>query len=316
MLLVVALAVTLTILVTRDGSGGSSPTPPGDGQASEFASANDTGPVNIITEDPTCDAWGKVAREFVDKTKAVGWEKRDPQLPASAWTSDQRSMYEAVGDAMSRAADQAANLARSTPHRVMRELYQQFIAYSAAFVSTIPEYDEPDRHLAFTTDSLVTATANICSAIDYDSAAAIAPLLSTPSPPTATAPIGDPASPTRFLERVNPVCEKWGDMVIRFGDETADWVALDPAVPASDWSLEQQRINEDAARVMDANADELVKLGQESENAVLGDFASLGAQYRRGFAEAIPTYDPNDNFLAQSATFLVRVVDSACKATQ
>ncbi|WP_234880081.1 hypothetical protein [Mycolicibacterium litorale] len=315
-LLVVALAVTVTILVTRDGSDGNSPTPPGDGQASEFASANDTGPVNIITEDPTCDAWGKVAREYVDETKAVGWDKRDPLLPSTAWTPDQRAMYEAVGEAMSRAAGQTVKLAKNTPHRAMRELYQQFVAYSNQFVATIPDYRSEDRQLAFTTDAIVTATANICSSIDYESAPAIAPLVVTPSTPTTIAPLGDPADPAIFIEQDNPACQKWSDMVNRFGDETADWVAIDPAIPAAEWTPEQRDINEKAARAMVANADEVEKLGRESGNPTLEDIATLGAQYRRGFAEAIPDYNANDNFLAQAATYLVRIIDSGCKALQ
>lgn len=67
---------------------------------------------------------------------------------------------------------------------------------------------------------------------------------------------------------------------------------------------------------MVANADEVEKLGRESGNPTLEDIATLGAQYRRGFAEAIPDYNANDNFLAQAATYLVRIIDSGCKALQ
>ncbi len=47
-------------------------------------------------------------------------------------------MYEAVGKAMRNAADQTVNLVKVTPHRVMRELYEQFIAYARAFTDNIP----------------------------------------------------------------------------------------------------------------------------------------------------------------------------------
>lgn len=164
----------------------------------------------------------------------------------------------------------------------MRELYQQFVAYSNQFVATIPDYRSEDRQLAFTTDAIVTATANICSSIDYESAPAIAPLVVTPSTPTTIAPLGDPADPAIFIEQDNPACQKWSDMVNRFGDETADWVAIDPAIPAAEWTPEQRDINEKAARAMVANADEVEKLGRESGNPTLEDIATLGAQYRRG----------------------------------
>ena len=49
-------------------------------------------------------------------------------------------MYESVGKAMRSAADQTVNLVKSTPHRVMRELYEQFIAYARAFADTVPTY--------------------------------------------------------------------------------------------------------------------------------------------------------------------------------
>lgn len=145
--LAIALAVVITVLVVRpDGEsrsadGGSGTTD------SEFASANDTGPVSIITEDPTCDAWNTVAGRFAQSVDEVGWEDRDPELPATSWTPEQRDMYKSVGEAMTRAADQATNLAMQTTHRVMRELYEQFIAYTRAFVGRIPDYVAKDDDL-------------------------------------------------------------------------------------------------------------------------------------------------------------------------
>src|SRR5882757_1805427 len=86
-LVVVALAVAITVLVMRPSGGGHTPTPTNGN--SDFASANDTGPVNIIAEDPTCEAWVRVAREYSDKAKAVNWQDHDVTVPASAWTSEQ-----------------------------------------------------------------------------------------------------------------------------------------------------------------------------------------------------------------------------------
>ena len=48
-------------------------------------------------------------------------------------------MYETVGKAMDNAADQTVSLVKATPHRVMRELYEQFIAYARAFDQAIPQ---------------------------------------------------------------------------------------------------------------------------------------------------------------------------------
>ena len=49
---------------------------------------------------------------------------------------------------MREAADQTVALARLTPHRVMRELYEQAIAYWRAYADAIPTYESVDDHLA------------------------------------------------------------------------------------------------------------------------------------------------------------------------
>jgi hypothetical protein len=312
-LVVVALAVVITVLVVRPSGGGPTPTPTNGN--SDFASANDTGPVNIIAEDPTCEAWGRVAREYSDKTKTVHWGDRDVSVPAGSWTPEQRTMYETVSNAMTRAADQTTNLVKQTPHRVMRELYLQFIAYKTAFVQKIPTYVAADGNLAVVPDTIVSALANICSAIDYRSAQPIAPLVSVPTGPSAVSPPpDDPAAPTEFLSTANPICPDWASMVSTYDDETTAWLAIDPNVPVAEWTPEQKSINDAVAPVMSKNADEVERLGRKSGNPTLEDIAVLAAQYRRGYVVALPNYAAVDNFLAQSATYLVKIIDWACKA--
>ncbi len=48
---------------------------------------------------------------------------------------------------MRNAADQTVALAKLTPHRVMRELYQQFIAYARAYSDAIATYTLKRRPL-------------------------------------------------------------------------------------------------------------------------------------------------------------------------
>src|SRR4029450_50129 len=148
------------------------------------ASANDKGPVGIITEDPTCEAWGRVAREFSAQEDSVNWANRDTTVSASAWSPEQRNMYDTVAKAMNSAADQTVNLVKLTPHRVMRELYEQFIAYAQAFNSQISTPTANDDNWAVVTDTVGTALASICSAIDYRSAQPLAPLISQADTPT------------------------------------------------------------------------------------------------------------------------------------
>ena len=53
-------------------------------------------------------------------------------------------MYDTVGKAMADAADQTVNLVKMTPHRVMRELYEQFIAYARVQPTRFCHVHKPD----------------------------------------------------------------------------------------------------------------------------------------------------------------------------
>lgn len=311
--LAIALAVVVTVLVVRPDGGNGTPEA-STSPMSEFASANDAEPIRIITEDPTCDAWGRIARDYSDTTQTVDWAARDYAVPAASWTPQQRSMYETVGKAMTTAADQAVALVKQTPHRVMRELYEQFIAYSRTFVNQIPSYSPDDDNFAVATDAFMIAAANICSAVDYGSAQTIGPRVpDAPAPTSVSQPI-DLAQTQTFLKQPNAVCPAWASMVTEYSEKTADWRTLDRSVSAKDWSPEYQALNNSVTKVMSANADELERLGQESNDPTLEDIALLAAQYQRGFVIAVPNYVPSDNLLAESATQLMRTVNWACKA--
>ena len=314
LLAVIAVTVVITVLVVGKGSGGGESPTPTNGNGSDFASANDKGPVGIITEDPTCDAWGRVAGEYSEKSKAVNWSSRDQSLPASAWTAEQRAMYDTVGQAMADAADQTVNLVKLTPHRVMRELYEQFIAYSHALVNRIPTYAADDRYLAGTTDGMASALSMICSAIDNRSAQPLAPLIPEAAPPTTISPPGDPAQPTRFLTAVDPVCSDWISVVDRFSADTADWRATDPNIAATQWTPDVKALNDAVAPTMTAEADDLERLGRRSDNPTLQDIAVLAAQYQRAFVKALPTYTTADFYLSEAASYSVSSVNAACKA--
>jgi hypothetical protein len=311
-LVVVVLAVVITVLVVRPSGGGPTPTPTNG--HSDFASADDNGPVNIITEDTTCEAWAKISREYADKTNPVSWGTRDGTVPESAWTPEQRTMYSTVGDAMTRAADQTENLLKLTPHRVMREIYEQFIAYARTFVERIPSYVAADDNLAVTADAAGNALVNVCAAIDFRSAQAIAPLLPVPAGPSSTSSPEDPLTPIRFLSTPNQICPEFEAVVTKFTDDTAAWRAIDPNISSTDWTPDQRSIYVGVGSVMTSNADEIERLARKSGNPTLEDVAILAAQYRRAFVTAIPSYSPADNYLAIAATNLVRLVNWGCKA--
>src|SRR5690242_16960714 len=202
---IIAVTVVVTVLVVGKNSGGGGSPTPTNGSDSEFASANDKGPVGIITEDPTCAAWSKVGAGLTDAEQRVGWPDRDASVPAASWTLDQRTTFESVGQAMVGAADQAAALTKTTPHRVMRELYEQFIAYARAFAERIPSYTPRDNDLARVADGVGGVLANVCGAITYGSAQAEAPVIPPVDPPSSVSPPSDPADARRLLTDDDPI---------------------------------------------------------------------------------------------------------------
>lgn len=318
LLVVVAVTVGATLFFTRGPADvlstetSSSPTPTNGPK--DIASADDRGPAGIITEDPTCAPWLPINDTFA-AVAMKGWDSRDSSTPASAWTQDQRAQYDAIGGAMRAAADQTERLVKLTPHRTMRELYEQTIAYWRAYADKIPSYTSKDDHLAQVANSTSAALVWTCSAIVFGSAPARSPLIARAAPPLQIAPLGDAKKPQPFLRSTNPVCGDWGSALYDFTQETSDWAqTFNPNLPVSEWSPQQHSLSRDVVNVMQTNADQLQELGADSTNPVLDDFAVLAAQYQRAYIQALPTYTSPDNYLNSTAARLVVAIDQACKA--
>jgi hypothetical protein len=303
--------VAVTISVTKDrGDDGAAST----GETFGLASADDKGPVSIITEDPSCTAWGPIVRTLAQEQRN-GWDQRDRSIPATQWTPAQRTQYEEVAGAMRRAADQSVPLVKVTPHRVMRELYQQFIAYAHAYVDAIPTYSETDNLLAGVAGGISNALTDICTAISYGSAEARAPLVDAPPNPTAIEPPTEPGGATLFLSAVDRTCPDLIETLEQFDEDTAEWQAMDSNVPASDWNPEQRKIIEGVIPVMTGLAHHLDELGLRSNNPTLQDFALLAAQYRRAYANVLPSYSTPDSYLAAVSADITSAVADACRAS-
>ncbi|MFV8243862.1 hypothetical protein [Mycolicibacterium peregrinum] len=286
------------------------------GADSEFASANDTGPISIITDEPTCDAWNTIAGKSTDVEKSVNWADRDFKLPASSWTPEQRAMFESMGKALTQAADQTVTLVTKTPHRAMRILYGQYIAYTRAFVNRIPSYNgEEDDRLVSAFYGAGNGLTNICAAITYRVAQAASPLVPVGSDPTSVAAPDDPNAPTKLLDEPTSICVDWKSLTSKFDQDTESWRSIDKNIPAKDWTQEQKAVNDAVVPMMRANADEMERLGRQSGNPRLEDLATLGAQYRRAFAETVPDYKSADGYLVLSASSVTRLINAACKAT-
>ncbi|MCV7357568.1 Vmc-like lipoprotein signal peptide domain-containing protein [Mycolicibacterium fluoranthenivorans] len=314
--LVAVIAVTAVVAVscTKSSGGSDKPTaaPTSGAPTSDFASANDTGPVSVITEDPSCAPWIPINNTLAD---AEGeWVNRDPNIPATLWSPTVQAQYAAAGEAMRNAADQVMQLTKVTTHRVMRELYEQYAAYARAYADRIPTYTPADDQLAMTAVAISTSLTDICQAISYGAAAARAPLVPAGPMPSNIAPVNESSKPSVFLQSYISNCNDWIAATNDFRAATAAWVALDPNIPAGKWSPEQRKANDDVIPIMNTSADRLQQIGEQIPNSVAQDFATLTVVYRRAIAKAIPSYTVADNHLYNATLHLSGILTSACKA--
>lgn len=311
---VLATIVAVVLLFGGGGSGAPKGAQPDNASAQDgVASAKDTGPVTVITDDPSCAAWTSINNELANSGAGL-WNDRDRSVPASAWTPKLRAQFIAAAQSMRGAAAQAVGLVKLTPHRVMRELYQQFIAYARAYAERVPKYTPADNNLAGAANSASSALGAICAAVIDGPAAARGPLVPPSAPPSDIAPVGNPVNPQPFLTTTNQVCDDWKLALDRFGKQTNAWQKLDPNIPAIYWNREQRAVNYAVAPVMNTYASKLEQLGRQSDNAIWQDFANLAAQYRRAFVVSLPTYTPTDNHLANAANYASTTILGACAA--
>lgn len=311
-LLVVAVSVGATLLITRHSGSRSN----GDPLSSlDIASENDSSPVSIITEDPTCAPWKPIA-STLSKRQQQGWQNRNFSIPASSWTPEELSLHRDMAQAMREAADQTVPLAKLTPHRVVRELYEQAIAYWRAYADSIPNYTELDNNLAGVASDASSAIVSICAAIESGAAQARGPLIPKQSGGAEANVITDPAEPAQFLDSGgDKACNGWISASDQFDTDAAPWRDSDPNVPASQWSAEEKSTMSTMANVMERFADQISGLSATSDNPVLRDFAALSAVYWRAFAKALPTYQVSDNSLSSTAAYAHYLIFNACKAS-
>lgn len=316
-LLVIAISVGATLLFTRDSGGGTTQTATGNPPAAgEIASANDTGPVTIITEDPTCAAWRPIA-STLSKKESQGWQNRDIAVPGSAWTADERAMHESVADAMRNAADQTVPLAKKTPHRVMRELYEQSIAYWRKYAESVPEYEEPDNSYAVAGTNASSAIVSICGAVEQGAAAARAPLVEPSLAPEPLPALGDAENPEIFLMPPGAsICSDWNAASDRFDSSIAEWQNFDANIAASEWSPSDQQLMRSAATKMQEFSTLISDIGARSGNPIFRDFAELAAIYWLGYSKSLPTHVPSDNYLSATAAYIVYMTYHACEAAR
>lgn len=316
-LLVIAISVGATLLFTRDGGGGTTQTATGNPPAAgEIASVNDTGPVSVIAEDPTCEPWRPIATTLAN-VEQQGWTDRDDSIPSEQWTPEIRAQHEAVAAAMRKAADQSVRLARLTPHRVMRELYEQSIAYWRAYADSVPNYQSVDNHLANAAGNASNSVVSICNAIASRTAQSRGPLVESSSSPNSVSAASNPDAAEVFITESNAsACADWEALTDKFDSDTSQWRESNHQLSANEWNPIQQAIVEQASVKINAFAQDLVSLAATTDNSTWQDFAELSSQYWRTYVASIPTYSNADHDLSVAAAYLAYIPLQGCLAVR
>lgn len=317
--LIAVIALSAVVAVSYSGSKGSDNSGGGKTTSeakSDIASANDTGPVSIITEDPSCAPWGPINDTLANSLRNNGWDQRDPSIPVSAWTPEMHALYQSAGTAFRNAADQTMSLIKITKHRVMRELYQQYVAYIHAFVGHISSYSAIDNQLVTAGSTLGSVLNGICQAITFGSAATRAPLVTPASSPKHVAPSENADKPTKFMETSDPNCPDWQSAADGLTSDPAflQWVKHDPSLPASSWPPQYITDNDAVKPAFNRSIEAYEKLSANSSNPVIADYGTLAAQYGHAFTQGMPTYTQPDIYLYTVFLRAPGAIAAACRA--
>lgn len=312
-LLIIAISVGVTVLVMLDRTQGDGPAPTASPIADPIASADDDGPIEIITLEPTCQDWMTVSNAMA-RVQENGWGDRDPSVPAAEWSVGQRGQYEAVGKSLKQTADQAVTYARQTPSRLIRELYEQFIYFARAYADSIPSYSANDNYLAQANIAASIALDSVCQSITYGSAASRAATVPAVDPPDELPGVDDPQNPTPITPEQGSTCNELIALRKKLIAATVEWVNEDPNIPATEWSPRRRALANAAAADMAAFADNLEAVGRTSANPAVQDLTSFGAVYLRAYVESISTYVAADSYLSRAGSRASNLVIAACQA--
>lgn len=288
------------------------------------ASANDTGPVAIITDEPTCRAWKPIGQTWLLTTPIEQWDKTHPGQPTplliagTAWTRDQRAAMKASSKSTRLAASKTTTLTKTTPHRVIRELYEQFIAYGRAFADSIDnDYRAPSSTLGAATEDIFNALTSICDTVDSRAATAREPLANPTDAPPHPAPPQDLAHLQRYLTNTDlSACGELISIAKKYNNNPTvkDWGASDHTLPPSGWNPHQQALNDAVAPLMLNLADDIQRTIHHDNNPVMQDIGALTALYQRVFAKALPTYTFTDDELNGVALYARQTLEDTCQS--
>ncbi|MCA2338430.1 hypothetical protein [Mycobacterium avium] len=127
---------------------------------------------------------------------------------------------------------------------------------------------------------------------------------------TAEAPSADVRVPTT----PDPVCAEWSPMNDSYQQKRQAWLKTDPNIAADQWSPEQRSLTTAVIPIMNAEAQDLIRLAGKAADPVLQYNLQMEAQYQKLFASRLPNYTPADQRLWQAANDFSNAVNSLCYA--
>jgi hypothetical protein len=297
----VVVALVVGLLVWQGTSSGSGS---GTGDPSPIADDIDRTVGFLREEDPVCDDWHSAANEL--NARAGVWSEIDDLTPASRWTPEQKRIYADVGEAMTASSDRFEAILPKARNVTIQELIAQVVVYLRKYVRALPEYVESDRRYASIAMNFVNAVTYSCSSVplvedmgDHEI------LLST---------VARPALLEEFMPSPDQICAEYVSVVELQNTVLSGWAETDATVAAAQWTEKERALNNAAREVLLTDSTRIREIARNAEGRVVGDLIALQSTYMRAFADAIPTYVPDDVWLWRVSTGIGGGLGAACGA--
>jgi len=297
--LVVVVALTVGLVVWKSTSSH------GPGATAQSDAGVDR-TVGVLRErDPVCDEWGAAVAQLDSSEEK--WLTLNRNIPATKWTPEHREIFVSVGEAMTTAADKFESMLPNARSVVLQELIAQTIVYMRAYVERIPEYVESDR--------LINGVAfNFASAVTYMCDAGTLLRVPGSAEKITQSSVPEPAALAPFIADGDPACANYLKVSDRQKSQLGGWTRADSTIPAAQWTPTQRALNYAAREVILRDIKDVRAIADVAESAIMADLLVTRADYMQAYADAIPTYTPNDKFLWATVTSIGGGLSAACKA--
>jgi len=282
--------------------------PSGTGDPTPTASDGTDRTVGLLRErDPVCDDWAKSFDVFSESLKQ--WQSLNKGIPAAKWTPEQRAIFIETGEAMARSSEQFESILPKARNVVLQELIAQAVVHLRAYVEKIPTYVDEDALTSGVAINFSNAVTYMCSAVP------LAPATDRAGPNWSST-VNNPSGLVDFMEGPDPVCGDFLAVSEKQNTALKGWAETDPTVPAEQWTPKEKKLNEAVSTVLNQYLPEFRRLAEGAEGRIVGDLLATQASYTQAYADAIPTYTPEDDQLWKATIALAGGIGAACEAAK